>query len=327
MPRSKIRSTVHLTASASAVALASYIALTDDAAFAQDASARPAWAAEATMNADYLANATTAPAPTAGAVPQVATAAVPELAMTPPGRTEYYGDSKPTGDAAFAAEATMNPDYAQQSTASEPATAASTTTEATPAAPEMSPAATVAAELPMTPPGRTEFYGATVPATPPAWAADATMNPDYAAAAAGSTPPATAAPAANSAVVAEPAAASSCSDALNSELSKGKITFGSGSFSVTQSSYRVLDNIAKAAKACSGVTIEVGGHTDNVGSASGNATISDLRAKAIVTYLTRAGVDGAMLRAVGYGDAKPVAPNDTPAGRRANRRIEFVVSQ
>ena len=53
--------------------------------------------------------------------------------------------------------------------------------------------------------------------------------------------------------------------------------------------------------------------------------LSERRAQSIVSCLTTAGVDAKMLAAVGYGETRPVAPNDTPENRAKNRRIEFTV--
>lgn len=319
----------------------SVFALSATLAMAQDQPSVPAWAAEATMNPDYVAGAgsqsATPPEAEPAAAPASETAAPasePEAAAAPASAanstTEYFGDSKPTASAPFAAEATMNPDYSADGAASPAASSTDAAAETPAAAPSETPAettATTAAEepsLPMTPPGNTEFYGAPAAGGTPAWAAEATMNPNYSASSA--TPPAAASetPAAS----AEPASAgaSACLDGLNAALNAGKITFGAGSFAVLPSSYATLDKIAEVAKTCSGVTVEVGGHTDNTGSTAGNEAISELRAKAVVRYLTRAGVDAAMLKAKGYGESKPVASNDTSQGRRQNRRIEFAVS-
>ncbi len=101
--------------------------------------------------------------------------------------------------------------------------------------------------------------------------------------------------------------------------------FGSGKWDILPMSYGGLDRIAKIAKDCGDVVIEVDGHTDNTGKPASNLTISQLRAEAVVKYLIRAGVEAAKLRAVGHGDAKPIASNDTAEGRRKNRRIEFIV--
>lgn len=281
------------------------LALSAAVAAAEPSPATPAWQAEATMNPDYVAG--TSPASeTPGTTSETVLAADELPPQTPPGRTDFYGTGTSTVGAPFAAEAIVNPDNG--AAAAEPATAPEASPVATPAV------ASEEALPPQTPPGRTDFYGPGTSTAGAPFAAEAIANPAYSAPDAASTPAAS-------------ATASSCRDALNAELAAGKINFGLGSYSVLPSSFPTLDKIAATAKSCSDASIEVGGHTDTIGSAAGNAAISELRAKAVVKYLTRAGVDAAKLRAVGYGAAKPIASNDTPAGRRQNRRIEFVVSQ
>lgn len=74
--------------------------------------------------------------------------------------------------------------------------------------------------------------------------------------------------------------------------------------------------------------VEVGGHTDNVGSASVNRRLSQARADAVrKTLIDKFGIDAGRVTAVGYGPDKPVADNGTADGRAANRRVEGVVSQ
>ena len=75
---------------------------------------------------------------------------------------------------------------------------------------------------------------------------------------------------------------------------------------------------------CATVKGEIGGHTDNVGSAAGNEKLSQARADALKTALVKAGVAADRLSAKGYGDAKPMADNTTDEGRQKNRRVEFV---
>jgi outer membrane protein OmpA-like peptidoglycan-associated protein len=263
------------------------------------------WAAEATMNPDYAA----AEAPAAPPAAETTTApAAPEEAVTAPvpGVTQFYGMGEPSTGKAWAAEATMNPDYS---------TAAAAPAEAIPppvAEAEAPPAPTV--------PGVTSFYGTGEPSSGKPWSAEATMNPDYSAAAPVTTAAADPSPAAQGNI-------ESCRDALNGEAKAGQLRFAVGKYDILPSSYGTLDKIAKVAKDCNGLKIEVGGHTDSSGTDQTNQTISELRAQAVVKYLTKAGVDGSVLSAVGYGEGKPVAPNDTPAGRRENRRTEFLVTQ
>lgn len=73
--------------------------------------------------------------------------------------------------------------------------------------------------------------------------------------------------------------------------------------------------------------IEIGGHTDNVGSDEANLTLSQNRAKSVVDYLVKKGIDPARLSSKGYGETAPVATNDTEEGRAKNRRTEFKIVQ
>ena len=73
--------------------------------------------------------------------------------------------------------------------------------------------------------------------------------------------------------------------------------------------------------------VQVQGHTDDRGSADLNLALSQRRAEAVVDYLVELGIDRARLEAKGFGEARPVADNARPAGRRKNRRVEFVIVQ
>lgn len=71
------------------------------------------------------------------------------------------------------------------------------------------------------------------------------------------------------------------------------------------------------------ITVEIAGHTDSAGEAGYNQFLSQRRAEAVAGRLTGPlGVDPDRVSAVGYGEAEPVATNDTPAGRAQNRRVE-----
>jgi outer membrane protein OmpA-like peptidoglycan-associated protein len=73
--------------------------------------------------------------------------------------------------------------------------------------------------------------------------------------------------------------------------------------------------------------IEIGGHTDNVGSDEANLLLSDQRAASVVGYLVKKGIAADRLTAKGYGETLPIATNDTDTGRAKNRRTEFKVTQ
>jgi outer membrane protein OmpA-like peptidoglycan-associated protein len=68
--------------------------------------------------------------------------------------------------------------------------------------------------------------------------------------------------------------------------------------------------------------VEISGHTDNVGNAKANKTLSEKRAEACRNYIVSKGIDKKRLDAIGFGDEHPIAPNDTDEGRQKNRRIE-----
>lgn len=73
--------------------------------------------------------------------------------------------------------------------------------------------------------------------------------------------------------------------------------------------------------------VELGGHTDNVGSDESNLILSEKRASAVVNYLVSNGITAERLSAKGYGESKPLESNDTEKGRAKNRRTEFTILQ
>ena len=85
----------------------------------------------------------------------------------------------------------------------------------------------------------------------------------------------------------------------------------------------VLQQILDLLKKNPTQNIEVQGHTDNVGGDAYNQTLSEARAKAIVTWLTQHGISAGRLTAKGFGKTKPIADNATDAGRAKNRRVEI----
>lgn len=138
-----------------------------------------------------------------------------------------------------------------------------------------------------------------------------------------------AAKAAAAAAAAKPAMTQqqTCQSALVAELADDRINFRTARAEIDQSSFGLLDAIAVALKGCKDMGIEVSGHTDSDGSDASNLRLSQARAKAVVDYLASKGTDVTKLEAVGYGEARPLAPNDTPENKAKNRRIEFTVKQ
>lgn len=119
----------------------------------------------------------------------------------------------------------------------------------------------------------------------------------------------------------------SCQEKLREAVRTGIIGFDRASALLTGASTQTLDRLAAIARNCPGVRIEIEGHTDSEGTPERNQGLSERRAQSVLNYLTRrGGVEATILSAVGYGEMRPVAPNDTAENRARNRRIEFTVS-
>lgn len=107
-------------------------------------------------------------------------------------------------------------------------------------------------------------------------------------------------------------------------LSKtGNIFFPSGSTRLDDKSIPLLENLYDIVNRCPSFRLEIAGHTDSVGSDQQNQTISERRAASVVTWLRDKGIPTDRMISVGYGEARPIVANDTPANRARNRRIEF----
>ncbi|MBN8471188.1 OmpA family protein [Corallococcus exiguus] len=100
-------------------------------------------------------------------------------------------------------------------------------------------------------------------------------------------------------------------------------------FPVNQSEFqeneqRQLDDIAAYLKANPKLNVRIEGHTDNSGPEEANRTLSQQRANRVRAYLIQQGIAGSRLEAKGFGPDRPRVSNETPEGRSANRRVEFV---
>ena len=101
------------------------------------------------------------------------------------------------------------------------------------------------------------------------------------------------------------------------------LQFESGNDKLTPDSKYELDNLIELMGTNSKMTVELAGHTDNVGDAKANLELSNKRAAAVKDYLVNRGIEGGRLKAIGYGQLKPIATNDTEEGRKTNRRTEL----
>jgi outer membrane protein OmpA-like peptidoglycan-associated protein len=103
------------------------------------------------------------------------------------------------------------------------------------------------------------------------------------------------------------------------------IYFDTGSDRIRPESTPTLKEIAAMMKEHGDLRLTIEGHTDNVGSAASNQTLSEKRAAAVkATLVGEFGVEESRLAAKGLGATKPAASNDTPEGRQTNRRVELV---
>ena len=101
------------------------------------------------------------------------------------------------------------------------------------------------------------------------------------------------------------------------------ILFDLGKATIRKESYAVLQNIADIMKEYSTAKFEIEGHTDSTGSLKLNERLSKERAASVKDYLTTIGMDASRLTSEGYGPSKPIATNNTKAGRQQNRRVEI----
>jgi outer membrane protein OmpA-like peptidoglycan-associated protein len=101
------------------------------------------------------------------------------------------------------------------------------------------------------------------------------------------------------------------------------INFEPASAQLTVESYKVLDDVADILLKYAYIRVEVQGHTDSDGPDAANLDLSARRARSVVEYLIKRGVDPDRLEYVGYGESKPLGPNSSKALKAVNRRVEF----
>ena len=108
-----------------------------------------------------------------------------------------------------------------------------------------------------------------------------------------------------------------------------KVQFEFNSAKILPVSHSLLDEVAKVIKENPQIKkIEVEGHASDEGSDDYNLKLSDKRANSVMKYLTgKAGIAKDMLTAKGYGEARPIASNDTEDGKEKNRRVEFTITE
>lgn len=110
-----------------------------------------------------------------------------------------------------------------------------------------------------------------------------------------------------------------------------KITFNSNilfavdSSELNSAAQQNLNDLANSLKDYPNTDILIAGHTDSTGPEEYNQSLSERRAGSAAIYLNNQGIEGTRLEIVGHGEMKPVASNDTDAGRQQNRRVEVAI--
>jgi outer membrane protein OmpA-like peptidoglycan-associated protein len=125
--------------------------------------------------------------------------------------------------------------------------------------------------------------------------------------------------------MAQDVTASAMLDALNKD---GRIAlyinFDTGKATIRPDSKPIIDQIVQMMKTNGALELGVEGHTDNVGDAKSNQTLSENRAKAVVAAIVAQGIEAKRLSPAGHGQNKPIADNSSEEGRAKNRRVELV---
>jgi len=108
----------------------------------------------------------------------------------------------------------------------------------------------------------------------------------------------------------------------------GGVLFDTNSATLKPQAMAALDELlASMIRPYPAAKVTVEGHTDNVGGDPENQRLSEARARSVVQWLVQHGIPASRLEAHGYGKTQPAFPNDTPANRARNRRIEIIVQK
>lgn len=107
----------------------------------------------------------------------------------------------------------------------------------------------------------------------------------------------------------------------------GNIYFASGSARLQPDSDFVLRQVVDIIERCPELRVQISGHTDSDGSNSYNQQLSEERARSVERYLVERGVDWRRLYTTGFGEDRPMRPNDSAFNKSRNRRIEFSLLQ
>jgi len=102
------------------------------------------------------------------------------------------------------------------------------------------------------------------------------------------------------------------------------INFATGKSDIRPASEEIIDQIVEMLSKNPTLKVSIEGHTDKVGSAASNQTLSVNRANSVMAAIVAKGINKSRLSAKGWGQTKPIADNETDDGRALNRRVEIV---
>lgn len=128
----------------------------------------------------------------------------------------------------------------------------------------------------------------------------------------------------------EQQAVTNCQQQLNDAMTGKTVLFETNKSAIKKDSLALLDSLVGIISSCQSVIagrgIQVSGHTDNVGNDAYNQKLSQQRAGAVKDYFVKKGINGDLIKSVGFGESKPIASNNDEAGRSQNRRITFDIN-
>ncbi|CAM3883201.1 OmpA family protein [Vreelandella rituensis] len=104
------------------------------------------------------------------------------------------------------------------------------------------------------------------------------------------------------------------------------VTFGFDSAQLTPQARDALSEVSQVVREYGDTRVNIAGHTDSTGDAAYNQRLSEQRAQAVGSYLNQTGVPSTRINTRGYGEAQPVASNETEQGRTQNRRVEITLT-
>ncbi len=115
-------------------------------------------------------------------------------------------------------------------------------------------------------------------------------------------------------------------DENNPDGSKAGVYFGTNMYDINSNSKLALEKLVKVFNAYPATNILIEGHTDDVGEAAYNESLSEKRAEAVGNYLKAAGISPSRLTIKWYGETQPKVENNSDANRALNRRVEFAIT-